>query len=251
MLMTITELRANIKAGRATVGAWLQLPSPDVAEIIGRSGYDWAAVDLEHGAMTRALLPDLFRALECGGTLPFARVAEATRENIKAALDSGAQGLILPMIESAAQLQEAVAWAQYPPTGCRGVGYCRANAYGRCFTEYLAEAKHIFMVAQIEHINAVHNLKDILAVPGLDAIMVGPYDLSGSMGLTGQLTHPDMLTAMERIAALAKAAGVPMGTHVVMPDQTELAARIQEGYLFLAYGIDAVFLRSAAGCPEY
>ena len=113
--MTIAELRTKIKSGQPTVGAWLQLPSPDVAEIIGQGGYDWAAVDMEHGAMARVVLPDMFRALECGDTLPFARVAEAGRENIKAALDSGAKGLILPMIETAAQLVQALAWAQYPP----------------------------------------------------------------------------------------------------------------------------------------
>ena len=251
MLMTITELRAKIKSGRPTVGAWLQLPSPDVAEIIGRSGYDWAAVDMEHGAMSRNVLPDLFRALECGSTLPFVRVAEAGRENIKAALDSGARGLILPMIETAEQLELAMAWAHYPPKGCRGVGYCRANEHGRRFDEYLAESADIFMVAQIEHTKAVDNLEDILALPGLDAIMVGPYDLSGSMGITGQLNHPAMAEAMNRIAALAKRAGVPMGTHVVMPDPAELNSRIREGYLFLAYGIDAVFMNMAAPCPEY
>ena len=251
MLMTITELRAKIKSGRPTVGAWLQLPSPDVAEIIGRSGYDWAAVDMEHGAMSRSVLPDLFRALECGGTLPFVRVAEAGRENIKAALDSGARGLILPMIETAEQLELAMAWAHYPPKGCRGVGYCRANEHGRRFDEYLAESADIFMVAQIEHTKAVDNLEDILALPGLDAIMVGPYDLSGSMGITGQLNHPAMAEAMNRIAALAKHADVPMGTHVVVPDPAELNARIREGYLFLAYGIDAVFMNMAAPCPKY
>lgn len=249
--MNVTELRAKIKSRKPTVGAWLQLPSPDVAEIIGRSGYDWAAVDMEHGAMTRSVLPDLFRALECGGTLPFVRVAEAGRENIKAALDSGAKGLILPMIETAEQLELAMAWAHYPPKGCRGVGYCRANEHGRCFDQYLAESGDVFMVAQIEHIKAVDNLEDILALPGLDAIMVGPYDLSGSMGITGQLSHPAMAEAMGRIAALAKRSGVPMGTHVVMPDPAELNVRIKEGYLFLAYGIDAVFLNVAAPCPKY
>ena len=249
--MTITELRAKIRAGRPTVGAWLQLPSADSAEIIGRGGYDWAAVDLEHGAMSRNVLPDMFRALECGGTLPFARVAEAGRENIKAALDSGAQGLILPMIESAAQLEEAMAWAKYPPLGKRGVGYCRANLYGRDFDAYLEESKHIFVVAQIEHIKAVDNLEAILAVPGLDAIMVGPYDLSGSMGITGRLDHPDMDKAMGRIASLAKQGRIPMGTHVVRPRPEELAARIAEGYLFLAYGIDTVFLNVASLCPKY
>lgn len=249
--MTITELRAKVRSGRPTVGAWLQIPSADVAEIIGWSGYDWAAVDLEHGAMARVVLPDLFRALECGGALPFARVAEAGRENIKAALDSGAKGLILPMIETAAQLEEAMAWAKYPPLGKRGVGYCRANLYGTDFDTYLENSKHIFMVAQIEHIKAVENLEKILAVPGLDAIMVGPYDLSGSMGITGRLDHPDMAMAMTRIASLAKRKGIPMGTHVVQPKPEELAARIKEGYLFLAYGIDTVFLNAASACPKY
>ncbi len=249
--MTISELRAKVRGGRPTVGAWLQIPSADVAEIIGRGGYDWAAVDLEHGAMSRSVLPDLFRALECGGTLPFARVAEAGRENIKAALDSGALGLILPMIESAAQLEEAMAWAKYPPLGRRGVGYCRANLYGRYFDAYLEESEQIFVVAQIEHIKAVDNLEAILAVPGLDAIMVGPYDLSGSMGITGRLDHPDMAAAMNRIASLAKTCGIPMGTHVVQPKAEELTARIKEGYLFLAYGIDTVFLNAASLCPKY
>jgi 2-dehydro-3-deoxyglucarate aldolase len=183
--------------------------------------------------------------------LPFARVAEASRDNVKAALDSGALGLILPMIENTAQLEQALAWAHYPPKGCRGVGYCRANAYGAKFSEYLTESENIFMVAQIEHIKAVDSLEAILALPGLDAIMVGPYDLSGSMGIIGQLDHPDVTAAMNRIAALAKHAGVPMGTHVVMPDPAELSARVREGYLFLAYGIDAVFLRGASSCPEY
>ncbi len=248
--MNLTDLRARLQAGQPTVGGWQQLPCPEAAEIMGRAGYDWVAVDMEHGPIDRHQLPNLFRALEYGGALPFVRVAEASRFNIKAALDAGAKGLILPMIETASQLAEALAFARYPPQGERGVGYCRANNHGGDFDAYLDEAKHTFIAAQIEHIRAVDNLEEILALPGLDAIMVGPYDLSGSLGVTGQLDHPDMEKAMQRIAALAAQRGIPMGCHVVQPNPEELRARIREGYLFLAYGLDTVFLSAAARRPQ-
>lgn len=247
--MNLTELRTLLRDNKPTVGTWLQLPCPEAAEIMGRAGYDWAAVDMEHGPIERGHLPNIFRALEQGGALPFVRVAEASRFHIKAALDAGAKGLILPMIETAGQLEEALRFAHYPPHGERGVGYCRANNQGRNFDRYLAESRQTFLAAQIEHIRAVENLDAILALPGLDAIMVGPYDLSGSLGITGQLEHPDMDAAMKRIAALAAEYNVPMGCHVVQPDPEALQARMAEGYRFLAYGLDTVFLGNAAQRP--
>lgn len=111
----------------------MQIPSASVAEIMGRAGYDWVAVDLEHGAFTRNLLPDVFRAIELGGSLPFARIADCTMTSIKGALDSGAKGLIFPMIETRDQLDAAIDLALYPPNGIRGVGYCRANLFWKKF----------------------------------------------------------------------------------------------------------------------
>ncbi len=235
----------------ATIGTWLQLPSPDAAEILGRAGYDWVAVDMEHGLFGRVGLADICRAIELGGALPFARVAEATRNEIKGALEAGAAGLIFPMIESRAQLDEAISYALYPDQGgARGVGYCRANLFGADFDAYRqGRASGLLLVAQIEHIRAVEALPEILAHPRLDAIMVGPYDLSGSMGLTGRFDHPDFIAAMARIRDICRQCGAHMGTHVVMPDPAELAARMREGYRFIAYGIDAVFLRNSAQRP--
>ena len=207
-----------MRGGNATIGTWLQFPSADVAEVMGASGYDWVAVDMEHGAFTRAILPDVFRAIERGGSTPFARIAQAELRPIKDALDSGAQGLVFPMIESREQLDRAISLSLYPDAGgSRGVGYSRAN---------------------------------ILSHPRLDAIMVGPYDLSGSMGLTGQFDHPDFVAVMARINEACKRHNMPMGNHVVQPEPERLAKCIADGYRFIAYGIDAVFLLHGCACPK-
>lgn len=250
-IMNTKTIRAAMREGKATVGTWLQLPSTELAEMLGASGYDWVAADMEHGAFTRTGLTDIFRAIEAGGALPFARLPEAKLRPIKAALDSGAQGLIFPMIESREQLDRAIDLSLYPDAdGCRGVGFCRANGYGVRFDQYReGAARDILLIAQIEHIRAVEGIDAILTHPRLDGIMVGPYDLSGSMGLTGQFDHPDFKAAMDRLNAACKQHNVPMGTHVVQPDPARLAACVADGYRFIAYGMDTSFLLAACGRP--
>lgn len=259
--MDLKLLRQKLATGQATIGSWLQIPSPDVAEIMARAGYDWVAMDMEHGSIGIGALPNLCRAMECGGALPFARLPEAGRVWIKAALEAGAKGLIFPMIESGAQLEEAIDLATYPgqdtwrPQGqqaeaYRGVGFCRANQFGANFDNYrLDTAPDIFIVAQIEHIRAVENLDAILSQKRLDAIMVGPYDLSGSMGLTGQFQNPEFQAAMQKIRLACEKHGRIMGLHIVEPDKSALAAEIASGCRFIAYGIDALFLWKSAAKP--
>ncbi len=245
------RIRQKLSNGQTTIGTWLQLPSSDVAEIMGKAGYDWVAVDLEHGLFSNHKLPDVFRAIECGGAVPMVRLAHCHPKDIKHALDAGAKGLIFPMIEDAQQLENAISWAHYPPRGARGVGYSRANLYGKNFDDYIHNRSgEILIVAMIEHMNAVTNLDDILKVVGLDSIMVGPYDLSGSMNLTGQFDHPVFLDTMDEIFQKTKVNNVPMGLHIVQPDQQLLNNKIQAGYQFIAYGIDAVFLYNSATKPE-
>jgi 2-dehydro-3-deoxyglucarate aldolase len=245
-LEAIERIRKSLRNGGSTVGSWLQIPHPSVAEIMGQSGYDWIAIDLEHGSIGVEQLPDVFRAIELGGTLPLVRVAEGVAKDCKQALDAGAGGVIAPMIESAAQLRSICDACRWPPAGTRGVGFSRANLFGKHFAAYASEAQAPLVVAQVEHIRAVDCLDEILQVQGLDAIMVGPYDLSASMGITAQFEHPSFESAMERIRSLALARGVPCGVHVVDPDAVDLERRIAQGYRFIAYSIDAVFLRRAA-----
>ena len=258
-MRTGKELRERIRRGTPIIGTWLQLPSPDVAEIIARLGYDWAAADLEHGSFTRADLPNIFRALERWGTTPFARVAAPDMTMIKAALDSGARGLIFPMIESREQLDKAIAWSLYPGGhafggGRRGVGFSRANCFGADFSRHV-DAEHgigheTMLVAQIEHVNALAELDGIFSHPRLDAYMIGPYDLSASMGLTGRFDHPDFLDALASIEKKADEHSVNKGYHVVQPDEESLREKTAQGYTFIAYGIDALFLQKSGKCPE-
>ena len=247
----IDKVKQKLKSGKATIGSWMQIPNSSVAEIMGKAGYDWVAVDLEHGHFSSQILSDIFRALELGNTAPLARIAQCDKKDIKQALDAGAKGIIIPMVESASQLAQGIEWAFYPPKGTRGVGYSRANLFGEAFESYHVESfKNTLIVAQIEHIRAVEDLDGILQVEGLDAIMVGPYDLSGSMGLTGQFEDRRFLDIMEKISQKANSHNVPMGLHVVKPVLSDLEKAVREGYQFIAYGVDAVFLWNKAARPE-
>jgi 2-dehydro-3-deoxyglucarate aldolase len=246
----VKAIRDRLKSGGRTVGSWLQLPHGSVAEIMGQAGYDWVAVDLEHGSIGVSQLPDLFRALELGGTLPLARLARGDVKDCKQALDAGAGGVIVPMVESASHLETVRNACCWPPAGARGVGFSRANLFGKHFDEYIGEAQAPLLVAMIEHIRAVDGLDAILKVEGLDAILIGPYDLSASMAKTAQFEDASFKAAIAKVRKLSEAAGIACGIHVVQPSPEELKARVAEGYRFLAYSIDATILHKFSARPQ-
>lgn len=239
-------LRERLCNGGTSIGSWMQIPHPSIAEIMGQAGYDWVAVDMEHGSIGTHQLPDLFRALELGNTLPLARLAQAHPKECKQALDAGAGGVIAPMIESVEQLVEVRDACRWPPAGKRGVGFSRANLFGKFFEMYREESQAPFLVAMIENESAVKSLREILKVDGLDAILIGPYDLSASMGLTAQFDHPDFTATMQSIREIAREMSIPAGIHVVEASLEQLKKRSDEGYRFIAYSIDAVMLESIA-----
>lgn len=241
-LLKISTIRHLLASGQPSIGSWMQIPNASVAEIMGQAGYDWVAVDLEHGSISVHQLPDLFRALELGDTLPLVRLAQGHAKDCKQALDAGAGGVIIPMIESSSQLKEIRDACCWPPTGTRGVGFSRANLFGKYFEDYTEEAQSPLLVAMIENIRAIQNLEEILEVDGLDAILIGPYDLSASMGHTGTFDTSEFKTALEKIHSFSNKHNVPCGIHVVEPEITMLEQRIGEGYQFIAYSIDAVVL---------
>lgn len=259
--MTLSDLRNLLINDKPVIGSWLQIPSADVAEIMAKAGYDWIALDMEHGSIGPDNIPNLVRGIECGGAVPFARLPIAEKTWIKCALEAGCKGLIFPMIESGEQLAKAIDLATYPgqdwwrqkgeyAAEYRGVGFCRANDFGKKFDPYRTKvASDIFLVAQIEHINAIKSLESILSHKRLDAIMVGPYDLSGSMGMTGQFDNPEFLEAMKKIVEMCKKYHCRMGLHIVEPNPETLKKEIDNGSQFIAYGIDALFLWKAAERP--
>ena len=249
-LNSIQSLRDNLGKGGISIGSWMQIPNGSVAEIMGQAGYDWVAIDLEHGSISIDRLPDLFRALELGETLPLARLAQGNVKDCKHALDSGAGGVIVPMVESREQLITVRDACRWPPAGIRGVGFSRANLFGKNFEAYRQEAQAPLLIAMIETIRAVDELEAILQVEGLDAILIGPYDLSASMGITAQFDYPEFLSVIENIRKQADQYKVPCGMHIVDPSKEQLVKRIEEGYRFIAYSIDATFLNAVVSKPN-
>ena len=242
-LKAVHAIRNKMKRGQPTIGSWMQIPHGSVAEIMGAAGYDWVAVDMEHGSVSVAQLPDLFRALELGNTLPLVRVAEGAARDCQQALDAGAGGIIVPNIKSADHLIAVRDACRWPPAGKRGVGFSRANLFGDNFRSYTDEAQAPLLVAMLEDVRALDELDSILAVEGLDAVLLGPYDLSASLHQTAKFNHPNYLRALRTILWKAQTFRIPLGIHVVEPSTTELKKRIRQGFRFLPFSMDSVLLR--------
>ncbi len=248
-LDALKKVRFKLSKGNVSIGSWIQMESASSAEILSNSGYDWLAVDLEHGSISISQLPNIFRAIELNNTLPFARLSEGTPVNCKRALDAGASGIIIPKIETKQQLYELTKACKWPPDGNRGVGFSRANLYGEYFNEYKEEASQPFIVAMIENKVGLDNIEEIISVKGLDAILIGPYDLSGSLNMTGEINNSLVQESIKRILTSCNKYSIPAGIHIVKPDIKDLNNKIKEGYRFLAYSIDTVFLNSISKNP--
>lgn len=221
------------------IGSWISLAHPAIAEIMAKSGFDWLAVDLEHSVITIREAEELIRVIELCGVTPFVRLTSNDASLIKRVMDAGAQGIIVPMVNCVEDAKFAVQAAHYAPRGARGVGLARAQGYGAAFAEYRAWSRdNIQVVVQIEHIDAIHHLKEIFAVEGVSAYIVGPYDLSSSMGLAGQFDHPEFCKVLQSIHAMARDCGLPGGIHIVEPNLDELVNVIKQGARMVAYSVD-------------
>lgn len=241
----MSSLKSKLKNKQLTIGSWLSLGNAAVCEMMVHAGFDWLVVDMEHTSTDFETMENLIRVTELSGCVPLVRVGANDPLLIKHALDAGAHGVIIPQVKTAAEARSAVDAAYYPPRGSRGVGLYRAQGYGLKFEEYLERsARETVVVVQIEHRDGVDNLDEILSVEGVDAMFVGPYDLSGSFGKPGQFDAPEVVASMATITKKTRDGKVSGGLHVVQPDHELLQRRIDEGYTFIAYGIDMMFLSS-------
>ena len=225
----------------------MQIGHPACAEILAHAGFDWVCVDLEHGAIDLETTADIFRTLDGFDCVPIARLPLNDPVWIHRTLDAGARGLIIPMVETAVEAEAAIRESKYPPRGVRGFGYSRANMHGMDFADYIATANdEIAMIMQIEHKDAIANIDAILEVPGVDGVFIGPLDLSGSMGITGQLEHPQMVAALEKYRTVCRSHNKSAGMHIVRPNEKNIRKSIEEGYTLIALGLDNVFLEEGA-----
>jgi len=232
-------LKARLTACELTVGSWITLAHPAIAEIMGRVGFDWMVIDTEHSVIGTGDIEALIRALDGTGCPALVRLTSNHPDQIKRAMDAGATGVMVPMVHSAEDARQAVDAVYYPPRGSRGVGLARAQGYGAGFQSYLHWlSSEAVVVVMIEHIEAVKRIDEILAVEHIDAFIVGPYDLSASMGKPGATDHPDVQAALDQVLAAGRRAGIPGGLHVVEPDPALLGRHIAAGFRFLGYSLD-------------
>jgi 2-keto-3-deoxy-L-rhamnonate aldolase RhmA len=246
MLARSVELKKRLYAGEIAIGVWLTFSSPDAAEIMAGTGFDWAVIDTEHSPFSPDSIERLLIAMSGRRAVPIVRVPCNDEVIIGQILDLGAEGVLVPDIRSPDEARRAVAACKYPPEGVRGFGPRRASNYLRDVEEYIQTANAGVLIAiQIEHIKAVQSLQQILAVPGIDVVVVGPMDLSASLGLLGQLDHPQVMEAIGQVIDGAQQMGIPVCVPLNKPPEI-LLQWASRGCRFIRAGTDYVFLRSAA-----
>jgi 4-hydroxy-2-oxoheptanedioate aldolase len=231
--------------GKRPIGFWLSLGSPAVAELVAGAGYDWVLVDTEHAPNELPDVIDQLRALEGGTASPVVRPAWNDAVLIKRLLDAGAQSLLVPFVRSAEEAARAVAATRYPPQGIRGVAtLTRASRYGSVGDYVHAAPEELCVVVQLETRGALEELEAIAAVPGVDALFVGPSDLAADMGHVGEPGHPDVQAAIVDACARCARLGKPLGTFA--PFERDARRYLEMGVRFAAVGADVVVLRSGA-----
>ncbi|MBQ7974464.1 MAG: 2,4-dihydroxyhept-2-ene-1,7-dioic acid aldolase [Clostridia bacterium] len=228
------------------VGTWLQTGDTVTAEILAECGYDFIAADIEHTSINEKDFVDFARAVR-GRTAPFARVENSDEMAIRRVLDLGAEGVIVPMVNNAEQARDIVSAAKYAPQGKRGFAFVRANKYGVAFDEYAKTAnEQITVIAMVETKEAVENIDEILSVDGIDGVFIGPYDLSGSYGIVGQVDHQLIREAKVKVLESCRRHNKAAGQHIVNATRENVSEAIEQGYTFLALGTDTIFLNTEA-----
>ena len=230
---------------KTSLGSWITLNNPSIAEIMADAGFDWLCVDMEHSVTDYSEAQQLIAAIQSKGKKAYVRVGENNNRIIKRVLDAGADGIIVPMVNSKEDAIKAIKSTKYPPKGNRGVGLARAQNYGFGFDNYKDNiADDIKIIVQIEHIDAVNNLDDILSLDEIDGTFIGPYDLSGSMGKPGRYNDIDVKDVILKYEITAKKYDKLMGYHVIEPDYKLVDEKIKSGYNFIAFSLDTYFLGS-------
>jgi 2-keto-3-deoxy-L-rhamnonate aldolase RhmA len=240
----ISEIRNKLAAGEASIGCWLTSASALAAEAMASLGFDWLAVDMEHGAADIESAISIFAAAERHGATPFVRLPSADPYLARRLLDAGAEGLIIPVVESADDFAEFARHCHYPPAGTRGVGLSRANQWGDRFDE-LVPGFRPFLVPQIETMRGVAEAEAIIGSDLTDAVFIGPYDLSASMGAHGDFSGPEFQEKLDTVLDACRRFGKAPGIHQVGTDLDELRAKIKSGFRFVAYGTDLTAMRDA------
>lgn len=240
------NLKQRILSGETVHGSWVNLGSLVSAEIMGRSGFDWLLIDLEHGAGNDTTMYQQLQVLEGTYATPIVRTDELSRAKVQRILDAGATGIMFPQVQNKEEARMAVGMMYYPPRGIRGMAkMVRATGFGKNADEYIASLdQHLVGIMQVENINAVKDIDGIASIPGVDVLFVGPSDLSLALGIFGQFDKPAYQQAIAAVAAAAKKYGKSAG--VLLQNINEYEIYHQLGFRFLACGADGSFVARSA-----
>ena len=241
----MAQFKEKLARGEYVFGPWISISDPVVIEIIGRTGFDFMLIDGEHSPFNETGLRDALIACDSAGCEAVVRVRGNEEPRIKLALDLGAHGVLVPMVSSVEDARRAVSAAKYPPLGGRGLAPWRASDYYRNYDAYVAGANDATaLIIQIEHKDAVEAIDDIIAVPGVDAIFVGPADLSASYGHGTNTANPDTAAAIERVAEACRATGMAMAIDAASTEV--ITQRGALGFRFFTIGADIGYLDEGA-----
>ncbi len=237
------DLRAKLRAGTPTIGGWLGTGSVLVADAVASCGFDWVAIDMEHGTAGVEDAAGIFAAIQHRGAAAMVRLPSADPFLARRLLDAGADGLIVPVVEDAAAFHQFAQHQLYPPAGRRGVGLARGNLWGDTFQDTFNNFQPV-LVAQIETKKGAVNADAVAALDEIDALFIGPYDLSADLGVAGKLTDPALTDALSKVKAACQEHGKAYGGHQVDPDPAALKRMIEDGFRFIAYSTDIIAMRS-------
>ncbi len=245
--MINSSLKSKLRNNELTIGSWITIGHPVIPEILVNAGFEWLVIDIEHTTIDYSMVQVLITTIQSRGIAALVRVSKNEEVVIKHVLDAGADGIIIPMVCSASDAKQAVEYAKYPPIGKRGVGLARAQKYSTAFESYKDwVANDLVVIAQIGHIDGINNLEEIINVEGLDGTIIGPYDLSGSLAIPSDFEDSTVVDALNKFREVCHASNFSMGFHVVNIDPLKVEAKIDEGYRFIAYGTDFLFMGGAA-----
>jgi len=237
------SFRARLRSGERLIAPLVTLSCPPVAELLANVGFDWLFIDAEHAPYTTPQMQALMQA--AGPTPCVIRLAAGEEIYVKQALDIGAAGIIAPQVNSADHARRIVHAAKYAPVGRRGLGIARAHGYGMSVREYMRTANEdTAVIVQAEHHDAVTHIRDIVGVEGVDGVLIGPYDLSASLGLPGEVDHPEVREAIARVRTACLEAGIPIGIFGLTADA--LTTYIERGFTMIVAGVDTLLLGQAA-----
>jgi 2-dehydro-3-deoxyglucarate aldolase len=247
--MRTNKLKAKLEKKELTIGSWITIGHLAIPEILSNAGFDWLTIDMEHTTIDYYTAEILISVIQAKGMSALVRVSKNDEVCIKQVLDAGADGVIIPMVNTKNDAENAVKYSKYPPEGARGVGLSRAQNYGlaKGFEKYTEWLKNeIVIIAQIEHSEGVENLEEIISTEGIDGVMVGPYDLSASLGFPGDYNNVNVKAALRRIQTTCHAKEKVLGFHVVPAESDLVTQKIAEGYSFIAFSTDYMFMGSNA-----